>query len=110
MLLESEIKVGEIYVFNPHHHLGLHQGTYTVKLLEINHDEICTVESQQTSELLTCGTHMLTTLERANKMYDAFCLIENQDYSIKKDMEILENVMFFCNLNKDKKLPTDQVK
>ncbi len=92
MLLKNEIKIGETYAWDIDDMISsIHPGTITVKILGIaEHREnscLVTVESVQTSELFNTDSGHLTTLDRVEKMLEAYqniILTENNSYSYNK--------------------------
>lgn len=85
MLLDNEIKIGEVYAYDIEHNLSsLHMGTYTVKLIDIQPDGLLLVESVETGELFMCGKHTLTSLGRIKRMIKGY---ENVNYEELEDYE-----------------------
>jgi hypothetical protein len=120
MLLKSEVKIDEIYGFDVEGQCSsIHKPTKTVKLLEVleipeQHymDKVSpgytqlTVECQQTGQLFTCGTHMLTTINRVKKMYEGYknAVLEDKEkdyemYSYDKTVKKLEDILFQLDIN-----------
>jgi hypothetical protein len=105
MLLKNEVKIGEIYGWDVECMTGsIHKPTKTVKIMEV--DSLLVVECQQTGQLFSCGTHMLTTAERIKKMYEGYknTIINNSEsemelYSYNKTLKRLEDILFQLDLN-----------
>lgn len=105
MLLKSEIKVGEIYGYDVEENTSsLHKPTKTVKIIEITDQGYLLVECQQTGQLFTCGSHMLTTINRIKRMYEGYknTVIDSKDtfenYVYNKTLQKMENILFQVEL------------
>jgi hypothetical protein len=104
MLLKSEVKLGEVYVYDPEFNFGdetpslyqLVEEPYTTTGTNMNGDsepmEVNgTYENLQTGELVSYGTHVFTTIERFKKMFFNLKHVKarKQEY-VKQAMELIQ--------------------
>lgn len=88
MLLDNEIKLGKIYAYDIDGSItsSLNHGTYTVKLVNVTSEGYLVVESMETGELFMCGSHMLTDLDRVERMLKGYEQVNKEDLDCVGEM------------------------
>ena len=104
MLLENEIKIGEVYAWDVDTMISsLHIGTYTVKLLSVD-DGAGILESVESGEVFTSSLHHLTSIDRIKRMYDVYASTETEDshtkWSRDRKIERMGRVLLSCDFVK----------